>query len=96
MVIVMMMLLASSRKTHSWELSMCFVQVEQLARVERLEQELGREQDRLRAMLNHLTTSNTGPRVQIYMLMLPAGKYIYLMCSYWPPGRLYNIFILLE
>ena len=67
MVIVMMMMLASSRKTHSWELSMCFVQVEQLARVERLEQELGREQDRLRAMLNHLTTSNTGPRVYTYM-----------------------------
>ena len=29
--------------------------VEQMARVERLEEELGREQDRLRAMLSHLT-----------------------------------------
>ena len=41
-------------------------QVEQLARVERLEQELGREQDRLRAMLNHLTTSTSGSRVLAY------------------------------
>ena len=39
--------------------------VEQLARVERLEQELGREQDRLRAMLTHLTTSTSGPGVDL-------------------------------
>ena len=34
--------------------------------MERLEQELGREQDRLRAMLNHLTTSTSGSRVLAY------------------------------
>ena len=58
-------------------------QVEQLARVERLEQELGREQDRLRAMLNHLTTSTSGSRVLTYTY-----DYAYTLAQ--PPHHLHK------